>query len=146
MFQLYLHDMSEFMGWPIGADGRYGYDPALLSPYWDRGDHHPYFIMSEGEIAGFSLIRAFPNDPTLLDMGQFFTLRKFRRSGVGLEAFRHSVSAHQGKWQVRVLPENTAGLAFWDAAVRDASSDQYSHSRLSYHGIDMCAFRFDAQA
>lgn len=57
MFQLYLHDMSEFMGGPLSRDGRFDVPVGLLDPYWTRPDHWPYFIMQRHEIIGFSLVR-----------------------------------------------------------------------------------------
>ena len=50
LIQLYLHDMTEFMPFPVGDDGLYQYD--FLDRFW----RHPYFIMADNEIAGFVLV------------------------------------------------------------------------------------------
>lgn len=62
LFQYYLYDMSQFAGWPISENGAYTYPEDFLPPYWEDADHYPYFIVCDGEIAGFSLVRPAPID------------------------------------------------------------------------------------
>ena len=50
LIQLYLYDMTEFMPFPVGADGRFEY--GFLDRFW----RHPYFILQDEEIAGFALV------------------------------------------------------------------------------------------
>ena len=57
LFQLYLYDMSEYMGWAVNADGQFDFSSSILDPYWTRDDHHPFLISCDGELAGFSLLR-----------------------------------------------------------------------------------------
>ncbi|GAB3516324.1 hypothetical protein [Photobacterium alginatilyticum] len=45
--------------------------------------HYPYFIYVDSELAGFALVRRYPSNPAIYDMGQFFVLRKFKGQGVG---------------------------------------------------------------
>ncbi len=47
-------DMSEFVLWQLCDDGCFAYPDSLLSRYWSKPDHHPYFISSGDEIAGFA--------------------------------------------------------------------------------------------
>lgn len=80
LIQLYLHDLTEVMPFPVGYDGRFGYD--FLDRFW----RFPYFIMSGAEIAGFALvIDSCPltgRSPCWF-MAEFFVLRPYRKQGAG---------------------------------------------------------------
>ncbi|MDN3684611.1 hypothetical protein QW180_17765 [Vibrio sinaloensis] len=41
----------------------------MLDVYWQPGDHTPYLVVVDGNIAGFALVRRYPNAPHLWDMG-----------------------------------------------------------------------------
>ena len=97
LFQLYLFDMSEFAGWSVADDGRFVYPDSLLTPYFSQGDHYPYFIVINGKLAGFSLVRRLPQSDQIWDMGQFFVRRKHRRTGAGHAALAASVAKHPGQ-------------------------------------------------
>ncbi|KPN64363.1 Predicted acetyltransferase [Aliiroseovarius crassostreae] len=142
MFQLYLHDMSEFMGWPLSPDGCFEVPEGLLDPYWVRSDHWPYFIVQNKQIIGFSLVRCAPDNPSVFDMGQFFIIRAFRRSDCSVHAFQLSLKAHPGSWQVRVLPDNTPAVRFWRRATGMAAEDGWSEHIDRYGEQDMIFFRF----
>lgn len=142
MFQYYLYDMSQFAGWPISVNGTYTYPDDLLPPYWEDANHHPYFIVSEGEFAGFSLIRPSPMDDQIWDMGQFFVLRKFRGKGVGRLAFTQSLSGRPGPWHVRVLPSNVSAYQFWKNTIGDLTGGAFSEGSKDYNGLSMTYFSF----
>lgn len=143
LFQLYLHDMSEFCGWPISSDGLYTYPKDLLAPYWENESHCPYFIMSDEEVAGFCLVRPSPTDNGIWDMGQFFVLRKFRGKGVGRMAFLRSLRDRPGHWQVRVLPENLSAYQFWKTAIDRLTNSAFSEAEKEYNGRVMTYFSFE---
>ncbi|MGF1728686.1 hypothetical protein [Photobacterium kasasachensis] len=44
-------------------------------------------------------------------------LRKFKGQGVGKLALKSVLERFPGRWQIRVLVENTAALGFWTSAV-----------------------------
>ena len=46
---------------------------------------------------------------------QLYVLPLCRRSGLAAELVRHGLSRHPGAWEVFVLENNTAALAFWRA-------------------------------
>lgn len=115
LFQYYIYDMSEYTGWPPYDNGTFDVADSVtgLSDYWNKPNHYPYLIQVDGEIAGFSLVRKYPEESDCFDMGQFFVLRKFKRKGIGEQAFKLSVSKHPGRWITRVLPNNLGAKAFW---------------------------------
>ncbi|MHA6298046.1 GNAT family N-acetyltransferase [Devosia sp. CAU 1758] len=78
LIQLYLHDMTEFMPFPVGPDGRFAYD--FLDRFW----RCPYFIMSGDEIAGFALVVdecPLTGRAPCWFMAEFFVLKAYRGRG-----------------------------------------------------------------
>ena len=116
LLELYIHDLSEaFPEVELGPDGRFGY--AKLPLYWSEPERRfPFLIRADGRVAGFALaMRGSPvvDDPGVLDIAEFFVLRRYRRSGVGRQAALLLWNTLPGKWTVRVVERNPAGLAFW---------------------------------
>ena len=110
LIQLYLYDMASEHPWPLGPDGRYGYD--FLDRFWQ----YPYLLYADGELAGFALlIRGCPvtGRDDCWFMAEFFVLRPYRRRGLGAEATRRLLASHAGAWHVAVLQSNRSALAFW---------------------------------
>ena len=52
LFQYYIYDMSEYMGWPPGDSGTFSVDDSVsgLSDYWNQPEHYPYLITVENEV------------------------------------------------------------------------------------------------
>ncbi len=114
LIQLYLHDMTDFMPFPVGVDGRFEYD--FLDRFW----RYPYFIMSGDEIAGFALVIdecPLTGRKPCWFMAEFFVLRAWRGRGVGKAAFDRALAAHSGDWHVAVPHANRAAQAFWSRAL-----------------------------
>jgi predicted acetyltransferase len=88
LLELYVHDLSEAFAVDIGADGRFGYDKLPL--YWAEPERRFAFLIRRGgRIAGFALVmRGSPasDDPDVLDVAEFFVLRRYRRAAVGRQA------------------------------------------------------------
>jgi len=142
LFSFYLYDMSRYTHWPVGPAGNFEFDKTLLDPYWRKKDHYPFFIEVDSELAGFSLIRNYPQDQSLCDMGQFFVLGKFKGRGIGKEAFRQSVVKFPGPWLTRVLPENSGARNFWLKVISEFTHGEFEVTRDSYHGTMMDFIRY----
>ena len=142
LFQLYLHDMSYYAKFRISENGKFTFNPEILKAYFNQPHHYPYFIMHGGELAGFALIRRYPDDQDLLDMGQFFVLNSYKRTGVGKAAFQLCLEAHRGQWQVRILPENFAAKEFWRNAISEQTGGVYSTTQSNYQGNTMLFISF----
>lgn len=114
LIQLYLHDMTAFMPFPIGADGRYQYD--FLDRFW----RHPYLIMSDDEIAGFALVVdecPLTGRKPCWFMAEFFVLKAYRGRGAGKTAIMEALARHPGPWHIAVPHANTAAQLFWPKAL-----------------------------
>ncbi|HET7424084.1 MAG TPA: GNAT family N-acetyltransferase [Gemmatimonadales bacterium] len=111
--------MSEMFPVTVGADGVFRYEKLEL--YWSQPDTHvPILIYARGQIAGFALsTRGSPasDDPSHLDVAEFFVLRGHRRTGVGREAAFLLWNRIPGHWVVRVSTANRGGLSFWRRTV-----------------------------
>jgi len=137
-----MYEFSDILNSTLQADGSYLKNTALIDPYWREPDHTPYFILVDEEIAGFVFIRKFPNEQGVFDVDQFFILRKFNRQGVGRSAFALCSKEYPGNWLVRVLKENTRGLAFWENVVGSITDGKFEHSYERDEGVEMHFFRF----
>ncbi|WNZ53954.1 GNAT family N-acetyltransferase (plasmid) [Microbulbifer sp. MKSA007] len=146
LFQLYLYDMSKYMHWPISKEGRFEFDENIVLAYFQQADHHPYFIMSSSEIAGFALVRRYPYDADLIDMGQFFILGKFKRQGLGQAALRACLQRHPGDWQVRVLPQNAGAQSFWTKTIAALTNSAHHISTGDYQGTEMTFIHFSSKS
>jgi predicted acetyltransferase len=116
LLELYIHDLSAvFRHVALGEDGRYGYPG--LSRYWSEPDRRfAFLIRCDGHIAGFALAtRGSPlsDDPQVLDVAEFFVLRRYRASGVGRRAANLLWRSMPGRWMVRVGAGNAPALQFW---------------------------------
>ncbi len=138
LFQLYAYDMSEFMGFDVGPAGSFGL-PQSLWNYWGgaagtgelhwpaewRG--HPFLVRADDKLAGFALVRRLSEDH--LDMGEFFILRKYRRTGLGAHVACAMFDRFPGAWEVRELPPNLAAQAFWRKIISDYTNGQFEEGR-----------------
>jgi predicted acetyltransferase len=122
LFQLYVHDFSEFWdGRPegeLGDDGRF--EPySELDAYWREADRIPLLLRLDGRLVGFALVNAVGHGggPVDRNMAEFFIARKHRRGGVGTAAAGAVFSLYSGQWETAVARANIAALAFWRHAV-----------------------------
>ncbi|NJR76180.1 MAG: hypothetical protein HC773_26580 [Scytonema sp. CRU_2_7] len=53
LIELYLYDFSEFMGWDVGNDGRFGDDG--LKGCWTEPWRHPFLVKVDARSQGLSL-------------------------------------------------------------------------------------------
>ncbi|XLZ71798.1 GNAT family N-acetyltransferase [Massilia sp. SR12] len=109
--QLYFHDFSEFDGEDVGPSGLY--EIAWLEQYW-REPNAAYIFRLDGFVAGFCLV----DQDTLLDgsqnsIAEFFILRKYRGTGVGLRAASAVLNKRPGVWEASQIASNLPAQAFW---------------------------------
>jgi predicted acetyltransferase len=132
LLELYVHDLSEAVPLEVGPDGRFGY-PNLPRYFNEPNTRFAWLIRTGPAIAGFVFVAlgspASP-DPEVLDVAEFFVLRRYRRSGVGREAIRRIWDQLPGRWTVRVLHTNQRGLAFWPGVVAEYTHGQFSEAQL----------------
>ena len=136
--------MSEYTGWNPNKYGSYAIDAEEigLNDYWTKPDHHPFLIFFESELAGFVLIRKYPNDESRYDIGQFFVLRRFKRQGIGAATFNAILDRFPGKWLTRVLTNNAAAQQFWQAVIAKRTEHQFTVTTEYYFDKPMQFIRY----
>ncbi len=132
MARFYVYEMSRSCGfisseWVCPADGLYeSYD---FKNYFEDPTCSAYLIKVEGELAGFVLLnKKGSKRDTDWNMGEFFILAKFQEKGVGRFVVEQLWTIYPGIWELSVIPENTAALAFWRKTVLIFTSGLYSET------------------
>jgi predicted acetyltransferase len=130
LLELYSHDLSEVFPIEPGPDGRFGYPKLPL--YWSESDERfPFLIRAGGKTVGLALVtRGSPatKDPDVLDIAEFFVLRRHRRSGCGLRAAALLFDRLPGHWIVRVSEGNRGALPFWESVINAYTGGQFTQS------------------
>lgn len=120
LMELYIHDLSAlFSQVKLGNDGRFGY-PELPLYLTGEGKRCAFIVHYAGCVAGFVLVRRgspASEDPSVLDIAEFFVLRQFRRRGVGGEAAALLFRQMPGRWTIRASARNLAAIDFWRGLV-----------------------------
>jgi predicted acetyltransferase len=126
LMELYLYDHSEFMGWDVGADGRFGDDD--LEGCWIEAWRHPFLVQVDNRLAGFAIVDQrshLTGDPHVWDMAEFFIMRKYRRQGVGEHVAIELFTRFPGPWEVRERAENGGAVKFWRRVIARYTSGQF---------------------
>jgi predicted acetyltransferase len=142
LYEHYIHDMSEWLGLDVRADGSFGYDTSLL---W-RGDHAVYLARVDQVLAGFGVVGSaekWLGEPAVRDVKDFFVLRRHRRHGVGDALAAHLWDQFRAEWLVRVLVPNEPALSFWRRAVRAYTGGRFDERPAQAGGRDWIHLRFD---
>jgi predicted acetyltransferase len=138
LLELYIHDLSVLFAVDVGPDGRFGY-PALERYVREPQARFAYLIRAGSQLAGFALAqRGSPmtDDPSDLDVAEFFVLRRHRRAGVGQRAARLLWERTRGHWIVRVAADNLPARAFWRATIAAYSGAPLSERQVERPGRD----------
>ena len=127
LLELYAHDFSVYNGADVDDNGLYRYP--YLDNYWTEAERYPFLFKVDGHFAGFAFVRVgIPHD-----MAEFFVMRKYRRSGVGMEAARAVFATFPGEWQVRELAANEGATAFWRTAIPVRFAEDTNHEGPVQH-------------
>ncbi|TAK56666.1 MAG: GNAT family N-acetyltransferase [Dehalococcoidia bacterium] len=131
LLELYQYDFTEFTDEDVGADGRFGY--GYLDAYLDEAHRHGFLIKAGGHLAGLVLVRraaSVDDDGDVMDMAEFFVMRKYRRRRVGSEAARLAFDRFAGRWEVREMAPNRPAQAFWRRVIGDYTGGRFDERRL----------------
>ncbi|MCR5880792.1 GNAT family N-acetyltransferase [Phenylobacterium sp. J367] len=126
LFQLYVHDFSDF--WSerqveLGEDGRFPPYP-FLDTYWEDPERAPFLIRADGQLAGFVLLNTHSHSgkPCDWNVAEFFVARHYRREGVGRRAALAAISGRPGLWEIAVARRNAPAQPFWRGVAQAAAS------------------------
>lgn len=125
LLELNAHDFSEFDGRDLGSHGEYGY--RYLDHYWTEENRHAFHVRVNAAVAGCVLVRA--GSPHRF--GEFFVVRRHRRSGVGATVARAMFRRFPGEWLVEEVRGNDTAVAFWRSAIPVAFQEAVTESGLA---------------
>lgn len=126
LLEKYDYEFSQWDKRDVNNLGLYGYP--YLDHYWTDKKRWAYFILVDGKLAGFAMVNNLPevdNSETDFQMAEFFVLHKYRRTGVGKQAFFKVLEIHKGKWQLKRHPANIASVHFWDHVIDEYTNGQF---------------------
>ena len=126
LLEKYDYEFSQWDKRDVNMLGLYGYN--YLDYYWTEEKRWAYFIMVDKKLAGFAMIIDLPevNDrDTDFQMAEFFVLHKYRRTGVGKQAFFKVLDIHKGRWQLKRHPANVDSVYFWDKVIHEYTNGHY---------------------
>ncbi len=127
MLHEYLAELSPMSGDQPDANGRYTY--FYLPRYWIEGGRHPYFIYTEGALAGFALVRTLKLGPDpVYQVAEFYVQPPYRGQGVGRAAAVSLFDKWQGRWHVGQMESNTAAKSFWRRVISEYTAGHYTES------------------
>ena len=126
LWQLYLHDLSEFRDSMPLADGRF--KAGRLPSFLDQPDRSAYLVRVDGAPAGFVLL-THENDRQR-SIGEFFVVRGVRHRGVGHEVATRVLRESPGPWIVAFQEENPKAARFWRRVATDVAGQGWSEERL----------------
>ena len=149
LMELYIHDLSAmFPQVKLGEDGRYGY-PDLARYLAGENNRCAFVIRDGGRIAGFVLARRgspASDDPSVLDIAEFFVLRQFRTRGVGRAAAALLWDRMPGNWTIRAALANRAAVKFWRNAVAEYTGRTATEAERTIGTAQWVVFSFDNQS
>ncbi|MFG6495508.1 GNAT family N-acetyltransferase [Fictibacillus sp. UD] len=125
LMQFYFYDFSEFIDMNVGDSGLFNGYP-YLDHYWEEDGRYPYLIETNGEYAGFVLVREVEEeDQKYWSIAEFFIMKKFRRSGLG-ERIAHQVfDSHKGNWEICQIEKNTPAQIFWRKVIGSYKESEF---------------------
>jgi adenosylhomocysteine nucleosidase len=147
LFELYVHDFSEQLPLQIQSSGRFELTPGEV--WWTRDDHFPYLILSQGELAGFALVRRgsrVTSASDVMDVAEFFVLRGARGKGLGTRAAHALFRQFPQTWELRVRRTNPGALQFWVRAAESWTEQPVTARPVTIEGVDWDVLRFTASS
>jgi predicted acetyltransferase len=154
-FAFYIHDLSEFGRWDVNEEGcfavpkgvaNYWNGPPIAGSRWRREwQGFPYLVRVDGKLAGFALVKQIAD--ATFDMGEFFVLRRFRRSGVGQFVAHALFDRHPGRWEVREMPLNLPAQGFWRRIIGAYTNNDFVERREQFevYGAEFIVQRFHSR-
>lgn len=114
---------------------RAGGDPTdypYFDLYWREPARRPFWIVADGERAGFVMINAWSPTGRGTDnaVAEFYVAPEKRRQGIGLAAAVAALRSAPGWWELQVYRANPAGMSFWRRAIAAAGPSTWERIPL----------------
>jgi predicted acetyltransferase len=141
LFAYYQYDFTEFTGEDVDDDGRFDAGEMIERYTRDDPQRHGFLLKIDGNWAGLTLLHrgaSLFDDPEMMDIVEFFVMRKYRRSGAGESMARAMFDRFPGRWEVRELQNNLPAQAFWRAIIGRYTGDRLEERTFDddrWHGV-----------
>jgi predicted acetyltransferase len=135
MARFYAYDISRycgqsFEGWEFPSDGLYKCRD--FKDYFEKKNNHAFLIKVNEELAGFALIDQLEVLPEVdWNMGQFFIVTKFQRTGIGAKIAKQIFDRFHGEWSVGAIPQNTRAVAFWRKVISEYTQNTFHEMNMT---------------
>lgn len=137
LMQYYFYDFSEFNDTAVTTKGKFGEYP-YLDNYWEETTRYPFILTSEGENAGFVLVRYIEEgDTSYYSIAEFFILKKFRRNGLGREAAFKIFDRFKGGWEVSQIKRNGPANIFWRKTIDEYTGGDWVERETDGHFVQL---------
>jgi predicted acetyltransferase len=88
------------------------------------------------------------DDKEIMDIAEFFIMRKYKKQGFGTEVAQRIWSQFKGRWQVRVLVENEVACKFWLQAIQKFTgtdpAQEIRHIQSEGWSADWIIYQFES--
>ena len=114
LIQFYVYDFTEFTGEDVDNAARFPH--RQVDDYVSDPVRFPFLARVDGQWAGFALLHrceAVDGGRSVMDIEQFFVMRKYRRRGTGETMAVTLFDRFPGRWQVRQRHDNFPAQQFW---------------------------------
>jgi predicted acetyltransferase len=136
LWELYVHDFTEFLPREVGGDGRFESEASFAARV--AAPLELLWIRREGRVVGFVFVRPcshLDGDPDVSDVAQFFVLRGLRGAGVGGAAAALCFARRPGRWEVRELASNLPAQRFWRRVVGEVTGGRFVERPWEKDGV-----------
>ncbi len=118
LYQFYQYDFSEIDLDDVGTYGLYEKYKYIDSYFTDRA-RALYFILVDNNLAGFFMMNKYPYllPEEVNSIAEFFVMRKYRKSGVGLYAAKYIFDNYPGRIIFEVRKKNLKAISFWNKVI-----------------------------
>lgn len=125
LLEKYNYEFSQYDNRDVNKFGLYGYK--YLDYYWTEENRWAFFIVADGNLAGFAMVNDFPvsKEKTDYSLSEFFVMYKYRRCGVGKYAAIKVFDMFHGKWQLKRHPKNIGSVHFWNNVVNEYTKGNF---------------------
>ncbi|WP_055668593.1 GNAT family N-acetyltransferase [Desnuesiella massiliensis] len=136
LLEKYDYEFSQWDNKDVNKLGLYGYN--YLDYYWTEEKRWAFFIVVDGNLAGFAMINDYPeaNEKTDYSLAEFFVMYKYRHLGVGKSVAMKVFDMFHGKWQLKRHPKNITSVEFWNKVISEYTGGHYrlveSYPNASY--------------
>lgn len=130
LMQLYAYDFSELTGWDIADDGAF-FSGESKAVYQRQPWRHAFLLRVDGHLAGFAILdekSRITGDPEVMDVAEFFVMRKYRRRGIGAVAAARAFDMFPRNWEVRQMAGNDAAIAFWRKTIARYTNGRFTEA------------------